>query len=192
MKAKQIQHLRRPMASKTIATHKHQRPHASPQRSESHLCRSDPTHGEPRPLKCHYSTRNHRFRERETNPEVFEPAATSSLSKEEEEEEVVEPPLASPNLRRLALSRNRHCNRHSLSLWVFWQNHSSKGTGVKSREIKLSRELLSCWSLRHRRVGRRSIRLSFLRREIASLTFPHEIQQNSIAKNIIIYLNSNK
>ena len=87
------------------------------------------------------------------------------------------------NLRRLALSRNRHCNRHSLSLRVFRQNHSSGGAGVKSREIKLPRELLSRRSLR---AGRRSVRLSLLRREIASLTFPHEIQQNSIPKNIII------
>lgn len=90
------------------------------------------------------------------------------------------------NLRRLALSRNRHCNRHSLSLRVFRQNHSSGAAGVKSREIKLPRQFLSRRSLRRRRAGRRSVRLSLLRREIASLTFPHEIQQNSIPKNIII------
>ena len=61
------------MASKTMATHEHQWPHASPWWSESHLCRSEshlcwsePTYVKPRPLKCHHSTRNHRFRERET------------------------------------------------------------------------------------------------------------------------------
>ena len=54
------------MASKTMATHEHQRPHASPRRSESHLCRSEPTYGKPQPPKRHHSTRNHRFRERET------------------------------------------------------------------------------------------------------------------------------
>ena len=70
--------------------------------------------------------------------------------------------------------------------------------GVKSHEIKLPRELISCQSLCRRRVGCRSVRLSLLWREIASLTFPHEIQQNSIPKYIIIilyiyiYLNSNK
>ena len=54
------------MASKTMATHEHQRPHANPWRSKSHLCRSEPTYGEPRPPKRHHSTRNHRFKERET------------------------------------------------------------------------------------------------------------------------------
>ena len=83
---------------------------------------------------------------------------------------------------------NRHCNRHNLSLRVFRQNHSSGVARVKSREIKLPRELLSRRSLRRQRAGCRSIQLSLLRREIASLTFPHEIQQNSIPKNIIIIL----
>ena len=85
-------------------------------------------------------------------------------------------------------NRNRHCNRHSLSLQVFRQNHNSGAARVKSHEIKLPHELLSSRSLRRRRAARWFVRLSLLRREIASLTFPHEIQQNSIPKNIIIIL----
>ena len=61
--------------------------------------------------------------------------------------------------------------------------------GVKSHEIKLPRELLSCRSLHCRWAGCRFVQLSLLWREIASLAFPHEIQQNSIPKYIIyIYI----
>ena len=72
----QTQDSRLPMASKTTTTHEHQRPHASPQRSKSHLCWSEPTHGEPRPPKRHHSTRIHRFGERETEMMASKTTAT--------------------------------------------------------------------------------------------------------------------